>query len=557
MKTKILFSALILAGFLSLSTMAEPGDAKPQASVTVAATPDLYDLATTWVVEYQKLHPGEVVNVVRYTKENKPEILNAGTGLCFITDEFYTSLAGENIWKMVVGRDAIVPVISSKNPLLAEIKRKGITREQLAQIMSDPGNRQWESFAGNGQQPSVQVYMLNEGSLREGVAKFLDTDAETLNATQVSGGTELISMIAKDPYALGFCRLADLIDMNKHVLVDGISLLPIDKNSNGKLENFENIYGSLDDFLRGVWLGKYPGALTRNIYAAAPLQPENEKLTDFLKWVLDGGQQYLNPSGYFDLGYNERAAKSALLDNNIAMAAAPEASSPLQTIMIVILALIVTGSLTAWVIGSRRNKKSLPGKSFRRASRLDPGSLNAPGGLWFDKSHTWAFMEQNGMVRIGIDDFLQHIAGPLSRVKMKSPGEKVTKGEKILTIIQNGKQLDICSPVSGTIRSQNGMLNSHASMLNTAPYTDGWVYTIEPTNWLRETQFMLMAGKYTEWLGQEFIRLRDFFATSVMARNGEYIPVVLQDGGELHDNLLASFGPEVWEEFQEKFMDKG
>ena len=55
------------------------------------------------------------------------------------------------------------------------------------------------------------------------------------------------------------------------------------------------------------------------------------------------------------------------------------------------------------------------------------------------------------MVRIGIDDFIQHITGPLTKVKMKNPGEKVKKGEPILSIIQNGKLLNINSPVSGTI----------------------------------------------------------------------------------------------------------
>ncbi len=30
---------------------------------------------------------------------------------------------------------------------------------------------------------------------------------------------------------------------------------------------------------------------------------------------------------------------------------------------------------------------------------------------------------------------------------------------------------------------------------------------------------------------------------------------ILQDGGELRDNILADQGPEVWEEFQRKFID--
>jgi hypothetical protein len=35
----------------------------------------------------------------------------------------------------------------------------------------------------------------------------------------------------------------------------------------------------------------------------------------------------------------------------------------------------------------------------------------------------------------------------------------------------------------------------------------------------------------------------------------DYAQVVLQDGGELKNNLLEEFGPEVWEDFQSKFID--
>jgi glycine cleavage system H lipoate-binding protein len=164
-------------------------------------------------------------------------------------------------------------------------------------------------------------------------------------------------------------------------------------------------------------------------------------------------------------------------------------------------------------------------------------------------------MEKDGTVKVGVDDFLQHITGQLTRIKMKSPGEKIRRGEKILTINRNGKQLEISSPVTGTIKEQNDALNAYSSIVNSAPYTDGWVYSIEPTNWLREIQLMFMAEKYREWLKNEFSRLKDFFATSLRSNDPVYAHIVLQDGGEIADNTLAELGPEVWEEFQNKFIN--
>jgi glycine cleavage system H lipoate-binding protein len=164
-------------------------------------------------------------------------------------------------------------------------------------------------------------------------------------------------------------------------------------------------------------------------------------------------------------------------------------------------------------------------------------------------------MEQDGMVKIGIDDFIKHITGPLTQLKMKSPGEKVRKGELILTIKRDGKQLNLYSPVSGFIRKQNESLLTTPSKINTAPFTEGWVYQIEPGNWVREASFMFMHEKYREWLEDEFARLKDFLAGSANSNTVVYQHVVLQDGGELKDNVLSDLGPEVWEDFQTRFID--
>jgi hypothetical protein len=78
---------------------------------------------------------------------------------------------------------------------------------------------------------------------------------------------------------------------------------------------------------------------------------------------------------------------------------------------------------------------------------------------------------------------------------------------------------------------------------------------IEPSNWLREIQFLSMSEKYKTWLTDEFSRLKDFLIATLKINAPENVHVVFQDGGALQDNVLADLGPEVWEDFQTKFMD--
>ena len=192
---------------------------------------------------------------------------------------------------------------------------------------------------------------------------------------------------------------------------------------------------------------------------------------------------------------------------------------------------------------------------FNPVPALNEITVGSPEGLYYDKTHTWAFMERDGLVRLGIDDFLQHVTGTITRIKMKDPGEYVRRGEKILTLIKFGKQLSLYSPVSGTIKARNLKLDENSSLVNTSPYADGWVYLIEPKNWIRELQFMWMGEKYRDWLKDEFTRLRNFFEKTLKEHHDNLEYSLLQDGGELRDNLLAESGPEVWEEFQRKFID--
>jgi glycine cleavage system H lipoate-binding protein len=285
--------------------------------------------------------------------------------------------------------------------------------------------------------------------------------------------------------------------------------------------------------------------------------PENDSEVAFLKWVITDGQKYLYNSGFSDLLATEKQSAADKLYNASVNAGVDSTDRLLvNTLLFVITTIILTGLIAGALARYRRRKK---GEIRVRASvsmpMPDENSLLVPKGIYFDKTHAWAFMEQTGVVKVGIDDFLQHLTGPITRIKMHKEGSMVKKGEQILTLIQNGKQLDIYSPVSGIIVGRNNALETNASIVNSSPYTDGWIYRIEPTNWLRENQLLFMADKHKLYIKNEFSRLKDFLSGILKDDNEKYAQLILQDGGELTDNALANLGPEVWEDFQTKFID--
>lgn len=522
-------------------------------SMTISSTPDLYNIASKWASEYSSINPKLKIKVVSLMDAATGTMANAGKNLAFVSNDYNTE---GSQWKMVVGRDVIVPVINSKNPFLNEIVRQGISAEDFSRIFKNPERRTWATLLEGGQNVPVDFYLIDNESIKSTIANFINQNTTSIDGIKVATGPEMVAAIQKDPNAIGFCKLSDIIDPSGQNLVSQISLLPIDKNGNGKMDYIEKIYDNLAGLSRGIWIGKYPKALCRNLYASSSVKPTNDNEIAFLKYVLTSGQPYLDQSGFNSLVNSERLSKIDRLPASFLKVQTSNGLNINQLIITILAVILFILAIMTFVIRYKRNTKPMiMNIDSLHLQAINENSLIIPKGLFFDKTHTWAFMEKDGSVRVGIDDFLQHVTGHITSIKMKRPGDKVKKGEPILTIIQKGKRLNISAPLSGIIRAENPILFTDSSLLNSSPYTEGWIYRIEPTNWLREIQFLLMAEKYSEWLKNEFSRLRDFLANAIKPSDPEYAYVILQDGGEISDHLLENLGPEVWEEFQTSFVD--
>jgi glycine cleavage system H lipoate-binding protein len=454
-------------------------------------------------------------------------------------------------WKILIGHEIIVPVINAGHPLYKELTSTGMTAGDFEQILSV--NKWPEGLNGSASVP-VQIYIPENEPILSKVTQF--SGVKTMVASRLASSTDVVNAVQNDVNAIGFCRLADIVSGGENLFADRIRIIPVDKNQNGKLDGFEDFYSTPAEFTRGVWIGKYSRKLCSDVYAASVTIPENEETLAFLEWILNDGQQQVASLGFVNLLTREKTAGMLALRNP---GSEPSSAQPLPALTNGWKAVIAAGLfvLLFLIAAFTRKKKQaqVDSDDITIAPAMNVNLIKAPAGLLYDKTHTWVFMEKDGMVRIGINDFLQHITGSLSQIKMKSPGEQVRKGEKMVSVIRDGKHLDLYSPVTGVIRKQNGSVLSNPSQVNTDPYDNGWLYQVEPLNWARETRFMIMADKFREWLDDEFTRLKDFMATSASSNRVVYDHIVLQDGGELTDNVLADMAPEVWEDFQTQFID--
>ena len=205
-----------------------------------------------------------------------------------------------------------------------------------------------------------------------------------------------------------------------------------------------------------------------------------------------------------------------------------------------------------WVI---INKRSTVAQDIRSAIDVLTASLiRIPQGLFYSKNHTWAHLQKSGTAKVGLDDFLMQVVGNVQVNPLKAPGEQVKKGEKVAEIMQNGKRLQVVSPISGEISQTNETVIEMPEIVNRNPYYKGWIYDIKPSNWKAETNSYFLAKEASAWIKQEIDRFKDFLAVSSSRHSGELSLIALQEGGEIRKNVLAELDEKIWKDFEDSFL---
>lgn len=106
--------------------------------------------------------------------------------------------------------------------------------------------------------------------------------------------------------------------------------------------------------------------------------------------------------------------------------------------------------------------------------------MNIPDDRRYSSDHEWIRRDgETATVFVGITDYAQDSLGDVVFVDAPEPGSTVAATDSISEVESTKSVSDIYAPVSGTIATVNDVLDDQPDLLNSDPYGDGWICSIE------------------------------------------------------------------------------
>jgi len=167
-------------------------------------------------------------------------------------------------------------------------------------------------------------------------------------------------------------------------------------------------------------------------------------------------------------------------------------------------------------------------------------------GLFYHQGHTWVAPEDDGVVRVGLDDFAQKLVGVAQRVDVPGVGSRVEQGEKGVKLSVDTKSIDLLSPVGGEVLAINEEVLRSPELINEDPYGKGWLFKVRVPRLSANLKNLLSGRLARVWM--------DGTVTSLRRRMEGELGPVLQDGGVPVTGIAKDLSPDEWEEIAADFL---
>jgi len=292
---------LIIVAIFTCSNLITPSELK--GTIKVSGAWALYPMMVKWAEEFQRIHPEVKIEVsAGGAGKGMTDALAGLVDIGMVSRDIYTEEVQNGAYYVAVTKDAVVATINKDNPLLNDILTKGVTRQTFYNIYIAGNISTWGQVVGRPEvTDEVHVYTRSDAcGAAETWAKYFGKRQEDLQGVGVYGDPGLVEAVRKDRLGIGFNNIGYAYDVETKGQVEGIVVVPIDINENGRIDLEEDFYRTKDKILEAIGRLVYPHPPARNLHLVT-----KDRFTgvtkEFVRWILTDGQKYVEEVGYVPL----------------------------------------------------------------------------------------------------------------------------------------------------------------------------------------------------------------------------------------------------------------
>jgi phosphate transport system substrate-binding protein len=272
-------------------------------TISISGAFALYPMTVRWAEEFQKQNPEVRIDVsAGGAGKGMTDVLSGMVDLAMVSREISQSEIDKGAWFLAVTKDAVLPTVNSRNPVLGDLLKKGFTHEMFQEIFLSGKPYTWGALLNSSNQDKINIYTRSDAcGAAEMWGKYLGKNQESLIGVGVFGDPGIADAVKNDKYGIGFNNVIYAYDIKSRKKYEGMEVIPIDLNGNRIIDPEENFYGSLETIMNAIQTNKYPSPPARDLYLVSKGKPTDMVIIAFLNWILEEGQKFVNEGGYVQL----------------------------------------------------------------------------------------------------------------------------------------------------------------------------------------------------------------------------------------------------------------
>jgi phosphate transport system substrate-binding protein len=307
MKKITMIIALMLMGVFAFAQQ------KNESIVKLRGTRLTHPLVRKWITEFNKEYPNIVAKIAQDAPADSIDFSIASYKLS-------PEDVKESQKSLVVTRYVQLPVVNSHRSDLATLQARGVKDKDLEELFF----KQTEPSFLVSSQTKSQLYVRDRPvcAVKAFAAHFGD-DPKKINGTGIKGDDQdLAAAVKNDVNGISFNNLGFIYDVKSRKVQDGLAIIPLDLNENGKVDKDEQIYGTLDEVISYVEKTKNPKFVNEHVNFIFSKDSKNVAAAQFLNWVLTKGQQFNHDLGFINLENDFLTEQKEILKSGFKVGAA-------------------------------------------------------------------------------------------------------------------------------------------------------------------------------------------------------------------------------------------